>query len=208
MTDFPAIRPENSAPSCMIPPISMSKFIIEAKGREYRRVADVGCGRLRTTLPLLKAGFEVWTVDTPLQLARTRKLRDRTARRYPNLRQSLSADDFGTRRLSLDGAACVCVLHTVPSRAERVKILRAIHQNLKLGGLVLIDVPYDLAYYHRSGGDIRRFRDGYAMGTGSVHTFFKEYDETELTSFVASQGFVLERNTKVRRHHALLFVNT
>jgi hypothetical protein len=205
VTHGPIIRPENSAPSCTTPPLSLSHFLAEARARKLRRVVDVGAGRLRATNPLLDAGLDVWTVETELQLARTAELLSSARRRYPRLRTPLSAGQFGSSALNLDGAVCICVLHTVPAIRGRTEILRALRKNLSVGGLLLLDVPHGLTYYHRPDSRAKEFLDGYIMGPGPVHTFFKEYTESELVSTVERRGFEFVRNLGIRRHHAILF---
>jgi hypothetical protein len=69
---------------------------------------------------------------------------------------------------------------------------------------VLVDVPFNLTYYHTVGRAVELYGDGYVMGSGSVRTFFKEFGE-ELISLVEGQDFEFERSLDIRRHHALLF---
>lgn len=201
----PVICRENSAPSCSIAPQSLTPFIRELRDQGGLRVADVGAGRLRATRPLLRAGFQVWIVETPLQLERTKELVEGAQHRYPNLQPPLTERDFCCSSLKLDGVTTICVLHTIPEKWIRCRLLRAIRRNMKPGAKLLIDVPFDLPYYRGPGRTVTKYRDGYLMGGKEVHTFFKEFSESELVTFVKRCGFKLEHNLGVRRHHAVVF---
>ena len=199
------IRRENSVPSQTAPPKCLLDFIDICKQSNVRRVADIGAGRLRSTLPMLEAGLMVWAVDTPTQLDRVADLTAQTKRRYPNLRGPLTESDFAKSRLGLNGAVTVCVLHTIPESDIRAKLLDSIRRNTNPGGYVLIDVPHGEPYYSSLMTQDRRFRDGYVMGSGRLRTFYKEFAQEELVRFVVGRGFTYQRDLRVRRHHSLLF---
>jgi len=200
------VKTENSVPSQMLPPLCIHPFIQSCSHWKVRTLADVGAGRLRSAIPLLRRGFDVCAVETDVQLSRIEDLISDINRRAIGARLTcMSIEEFSSSRLMLDGAISICVLHTIPDTQTRKGILLAIRRNVKAGGHVLVDVPFGEPYYRKKMTKDRSYRDGFLMGRESCMTFYKDYQEEELIEFVEELGFGFEKNYQIRRHHALLF---
>jgi SAM-dependent methyltransferase len=147
--------------------------------RGARRVADIGCGRLRNLPPLLKWFTHVTLVETALQVSRIVSPVPKVPRVRLQLWEQFVSDDD-----TYDAIFLVSVLHILPWPKQRDKILDGVVARLRIGGFLLIDVPFAERYYRQHCTPGRRYSDGWAMGDGPVRTFYKNYSAGELDQAV------------------------
>lgn len=113
--------------------------------------------------------------------------------RCPSYGGFIEADAFAKTKLRLDAAILINVLHVIPSREERLGLLRAVSHNLKDGGLIFVGSPYKEAYYRDLVRTAIRYADGLAMRRGGYYTFYKDLPFEELRGYVEDAGFLIEQ---------------
>jgi SAM-dependent methyltransferase len=172
-------RVENSAPSQTrsAKSVRWAAPLLEEKG--VSSVCDYGCGRLRN-LSIYRQHFdEITLVDTELQCSRIRP--DAPDDEDITLSDSESFESTGTK---FDAVFLVCVLHVIPHREERVRLLEEAQSHIEEGGFLLIDVPQGESYYLEKDKPENRYRDGILLSSGRYNTFYKNYHSEELDSLI------------------------
>jgi hypothetical protein len=159
----------------------------EEKG--YREVIDVGCGRLRNSLVLVRH-FALWICDFAEQL-RNPSVSNRLAElaASPNFRGTVEAEELENRRLEADAAVLAFVLHTLPEERLRVQLISNAVKNTRPPHEVFIAVPNGEYYYRQRMGDHNRLNDGFVFGMGKDKTFYREYSSTQIDRFMGALGF-------------------
>ncbi len=154
-----------------------------------RSVIEVGCGLLANTPYLLESFEWVILVDTPVQLNRIENKLRKLKTMYPSLYAVISSENFKQSRLNFDSAVLLNVLHVIPSKNERIELLRDIYSNLREGGVLYVDSPRGEGYYKKSLKNWQRFQDGWIIPRGRYATFYKELTVEELTEYLHKAGF-------------------
>jgi SAM-dependent methyltransferase len=172
---------------------------------EANRVADIGCGYLAGTAELLRHHKRVYAVDTVVQ-------RQRIADRLRPLEAATgfagfrSSGEFQASKLRLGGAYLINVLHTVPSVAERVSLLRSSHQNLCSGGFAVVDVPSYEHYYSQRMQTDNAFGDGYIFcHPGNRYTFYRFCAAEELDDWASAANLEFERAVSDHHHQVRIY---
>ena len=186
---------------------SLSPFIALCKEHGAKSIIDIGTGNLRNLVPTLSSFAKVWGVDTAIQCDTIKCEADKLKKKYKSFVGLLTEEQFYSSRLGASAAMTICVLHTIPEIEVRHRVLSAASSNLIGDGLMLVDVPSGENYYRKRLTESNKYLDGYVMGEGARHTFYKEFSSEELTSFVEQQGFHFHTRISVPKHLALVFSN-
>jgi hypothetical protein len=147
-------------------------------------------------VPLLMREYsKVLLVDTGIQYERVRTLVSNSSRvRF------MTPEQFGARREKYDAVFLICVLHIIPDPRTRATVLDLIADKLRLGGVLVTDVPCSRSYYRNAAEKIP-MNDGWAMGVGSTRTFYKEYSAAEFDTLLLASGcFSLFKKTWIDKH--------
>lgn len=190
------IRVENSAPSQSQPAKSVSWAASLLGDLKVHSVADIGCGRLRNLPVLIRNFSKIMLIDTELQCNRIKS-------DVPHSKEVLlqSTDQFEKSSERFDAAFLISVLHIMPSRQRRFRLLETAFRKIKLGGFLVVDVPTGENYYLRRCGRHNAFRDGYLMGKSGTRTFYKLFSAKELDALVGgSANFHLIEVGSVDKH--------
>lgn len=198
-----AIEKELSAVASRPCPRSIRKLAPDL-AEEAARVADIGCGYLAGTAELIRFHRQVYAIDTSVQ-------RKRIAARLARLesmeafRGFRSDKEFSKSRLRLGGGYVINVLHTLPTAAERVAVLRSTYQNLRLGGFAVVDVPSYEHYYSQRMGPENVFGDGYVFRRyGNRYSFYRFCTADDLDLWASNAGLSFDR--AVPDHHHIVRV--
>lgn len=196
-----AIEKELSAVASRPCPRSIRKLAPELS-EEAGRVADIGCGYLAGTTELIRHHRQVYAVDTSTQRKRiaARLIRVESKETFSGFR---SDKEFAKSKLRLGGGYVINVLHTLPIPTERVAVLRSAHQNLRLGGFLVVDVPSYEHYYSQRMGSENALGDGYVFQRyGDRHSFYRFCTASELDRWASKAGLSFDR--AVPDHHHLV----
>lgn|GEM_PF-1626440 len=174
---------ENSAPSQKRSSQSVRWAAPLLRNLGVKTVVDIGCGRLRNLKILMKNFDRVLLVDTPRQCVRVRPLVPKTDRCF-----LFEVSKFERSRELWDAAFLVAVLHIIPKRADRKKLLEIAFKKLVPGGYLLLDVPQSETYYAKRCSEENRYRDGWLMNHGKTFTFYRNYLSGEIDELIESSG--------------------
>lgn len=189
------IRPEYSAVAAKNrrrPSRGTQAAIAVLREKRASRVCEIGCGLLANSWHLVKAFKYVVLTDRKEQYERIREQLDEL-RRFASFKAFIEARLFARQKLNLDAAIIINVLHILPSRQERLDVLNAARRNLRKGGALFIDGPYNETYYRDLVKTAVSYRDGVVMRRGDYCTFYRNMDFGELRSYVEEAGFTFER---------------
>jgi len=177
------IKVENSAPSQRQPAKSVVWACPILKKSGVKKVADLGCGRLRN-LPVMMRHFDSITlVDTETQCRKIAGLvpTSKRVKVHP-------IDSFIGTRNKYDAIFMISVLHIIDKPDVRKNLIYSSSVHLKKGGFFVVDVPSGESYYRSKCTDENRFGDGWVMGEGRTRTFYKNFYASELDELVCSNG--------------------
>ena len=160
------------------------------KNRRYRTVVDVGCGKLRNALVLVKY-FYLWIVDfeevlnSPAVEERLNRLKSQ--KKFLGF---VSASKFFSSRLKADAAVIAYVLHTLPTERLRCALIDSSVRNTRKPHELFVAVPNGEYYYRQRMGPKNRVGDGYFFGAGCGRkTFYRDYPVPEIDSLMKRRGF-------------------
>ena len=197
------IQVENSAPSQHRSARSVHWAAPILHGLGARSAVDLGCGRLRN-LPILTRYFdEIVLVDTELQC-------QRIAGSVPSSRRFrlLTVAAFKSDTRVYDTVFLISVLHIIPGKKTRIRLLELATSKLHNPGYLVIDVPVGERYYRQQCSESNRYKDGWVMGVGPLYTFYKNYSSKELDDFIQScTGFELHSKISIDKHLARIWCN-
>jgi hypothetical protein len=197
-----SIRPEYSAVGGR--PCARSIRVI-APTLDADRAGDIGCGFMAGTMELLKHHGVVFAVDREANRSR---LQDQIAiaARHPAFGGFLSFEELARKRLRLDAAYVVNVLHTLPSAEERLTLLSAVHRNVRRAGTLVLDVPSYEHYYAQRMTSKNAHGDGYVFEhPGAIFTFYRFTSDQELDEWAGAVGFRFERRVSDNHHHVRVY---
>lgn len=145
-------------------------------------ILDYGAGKLRNTHFLLKHGYQVSIIETPLQLL---NLASHDLSKIQHI-YSIEEDIYE----QFDVILCSFVLNVIPKEEERGRILTRSRQLLKEDGHIFLEV-------RKSRGILKNkhkmvYRDGYVIGNGTKKTFQKPYEKEEIVDYVSAHGYSVE----------------
>lgn len=158
------------------------------------KVAEIGCGLLANTPHILKNFPFVVLVDTKRQYTRIEHKIAELLKTHGSLKEFINSESFATTQMELDGAIVINILHILPTQNDRLGLLVATYKNLRGGGLIFIDVPYNETFYRGLVKTAQVYNDGYIMCRGSKYfTFYKNMTFSELKEYAEKAGFEFEK---------------
>lgn len=192
---------ENSVPSQSRSAHSVrwASPILSSQG--IKKVADFGSGRFRNANVLTRYFDEVFFVETKKQLRKFSSVAPQG-----NHVHYIITDQFQNLTDHFDAVFLISVLHTIPHKTHRAKIIRLCHQSLKPGGLLVVDVPQSETYYNRRKNVSAKYKDGWLMKWGDGYTFYKNFYAAELDDFVFKQKFSLKQKTWIIKHLTRIYL--
>jgi SAM-dependent methyltransferase len=200
------IRPEYSAVAAKSPnPSRSAQAAISAfKEQGLSRIVEIGCGLLANTPHILKAFPFVILVDTKHQYTRIRDRFVQMSELYSSLEKFIDAESFQSKKMQLDGAIVINILHILPTIEARINVLRSAHQNLRKEGFLFLDVPWHEKYYRKQVRTAKPYNDGRIMKRGNYYTFYKNMSLLELTEYAESLDFSVRK--RIDLDHRLTLV--
>jgi hypothetical protein len=194
--DVITVRPEYSAVGAKNeknPSRATQAAISVFREMHLSRICEIGCGLLANSIHLLRAFPHVILTDRLEQYERIKERLRELSGDYRSLAGFIDDKAFARRRLNLDGAILINVLHILPTRRGRVELLDAASRNLRKGGLVFVDVPRNETFYRDLVKNAVAHNDGYAMRRNDYYTFYKNLTFDELREYSEEAAFELER---------------
>jgi len=107
-------------------------------------------------------------------------------------------------KMQFDGAIVINVLHVLPKKQERIRLLSDAYQNLKKKGFIFIDVPRNETFYRDLVKTAKSYKDGYIMCRGSYYTFYKNMTFEELKGYTEKVGFQFVQ--RIYLEHRVTFI--
>lgn len=189
------VRSENAAKTLSQP----SKYVLHwiSQLPPGSSVLDMGCGKLRYTIPLAKQVRHVTAVDSEVQVNRVQiiaavktTLMDYAKKYLPNVVLS-TVDDAKWRNRKYDYVLCANVLSAIPSHSERLAVLRRIRTVLKKRGQLLAVVQYRNTYFrdYRHNPKAIPHRDGWLVKQGEYASFYALISPDSLKRLCKLVGF-------------------
>lgn len=197
-TEYSAIAPKSKKPS------RATKAVISVfKNKVISNICEIGCGLLANTPHILKAFPHVVVTDSKAQYDRIEERLEDLRKKYNSFKGFIVENSFKEMNLNLDGAILINVVHILPTREERIELLKAVYQNLRKGGTVFIDAPRKERYYRDLVKTAIPFNDGYLMSRNGYYTFYKDISFEELKDYIEEAGFKLEQ--RIYLNHRITF---
>jgi len=189
------IRSENAAK----PASSAGKWMLD-RIRELSPSAiglDIGCGKLRYTVPLAKRISEVTAVDSAEQLRRKQKLfgkrcsiREHASTCLPNvIVRSLDEREWSRRRYQI--ILCSNVLSAIPSMKTRRKLVSTAYKCLARRGQFILTTQYRNSHFDswKTSPSATRYLDGYMVKGRRGTTFYGLIGAPALRRLCETVGF-------------------
>lgn len=196
LTNKIIIRPEYSAVAAKYknkPSRATEAVISILRENGVSRVAEIGCGLLANTPHILKAFPYVILTDLKEQYERIKEHLLEFRKKYDSFKGFIEERSFARKSLKVDAAILINILHILPTRDERIGLLKAAWQNLRKGGIIFIDVPHNETFYRNLVKTAIPYNDGYAMRRNNYYTFYKNMSFDELKEYVAEVGFNVQQ---------------
>lgn len=158
---------------------------------------DLGCGKLRYTVPLSKRVRSVVAVDSQIQVDRVQTLfgTKSSVRRYateklPNVRV-YSLTERAWRRRRYDFVLCSNVISAIPSRKVRAELVATAHERLRHRGVFLLTTQFRNSYFTNWASDPRAIRhcDGFLVRGAKGASFYALLDSDALVKICCEAGF-------------------
>lgn len=157
---------------------------------------DLGCGKLRYTVPLARALRSVTAVDSSVQLERRQMLfgahstiREFAAKRLANVRV-FAIDEAGWARDRFGVILCSNVLSAIPSRQIREQIVTTAYERLANGGELMLTTQYKNSHFAgwKKNPQASRYCDGFLVRTARGTSFYALLDSAALVDICRSTG--------------------
>jgi SAM-dependent methyltransferase len=158
---------------------------------------DLGCGKLRYTVPLAKRISSVTAVDSSIQLNRKQRLfgkvrsvREYASKRLPNVR-ICDVDNISWRSRRFQIILCSNVLSAVPCRKTRKALMAAAYSCLAPRGRFLVTTQYRNSHFggwktaHRAAP----YLDGFLVHGKGGTSFYGLLDACALARLCRASGF-------------------
>ena len=198
------IRSENAAK----PASSAGRWMLDWIRTLPRKTTalDLGCGKLRYTIPLAKHISSVTAVDSKVQLDRKQLLfgKVRSVREYVSttLRnvQISALEDPAWRHRRYQIVLCTNVLSAVPCRKSRKAILRAAAACLAPRGRLLITTQYRNSHFDgwKATRSAVRYLDGFLVQGKRGASFYGLLDAATLAKLCRASGLRILRAAHVK----------
>lgn len=192
-TEYSAVPPKKDKKYKYKPSRATKAVISVFKNKGVSNVCEIGCGLLANTPHILKAFPHVIITDSKAQKERIKEKLVDLSKKYSSFKDFIAENSFKEMKLNLDGAIVINVVHILPTREERIELLKAVHQNLRKGGIIFIDVPCNETFYRDKVKTAVLFNDGYAMRRNDHYTFYKNMSFEELKEYIEEVGFKFEQ---------------
>lgn len=189
------IRSENAAK----PPSAAGKWLLAWIQRlpSNAEGLDLGCGKLRYTIPLSRRLASVIAVDSEIQLTRQQKIGSRVcsikqyvARHLSNVRVYAS-DDLKWQERRYDVILCSNVLSAIPLRGTRIGLLKSAYKCLRRDGIFLVTSQFRNSHFSawKSQRNAEIYLDGYLVHSSKRTSFYGLLDAESLRRLCTTVGF-------------------
>ena len=159
------------------------KLLIEDNlHNKNKKILDYGFGKLRNTIALINAGFNVSIIDTDIQI-----LKNKNALSNLNIDKCFSVNTIKGVPDKYDCILLSFVLNVVPDVNERVEILNNISNLLTDNGILYLEVRNNS--FLKNMKHIEKFNDGFVIGNAKIRTFQKPYSIEEIEKFLYENNF-------------------
>ena len=192
------IRSENAAK----PHSSAGKWVLEWICGLPRncRVVDIGCGKLRYTIPLCKRVVCVTAVDSAIQLTRVQTLRGKHVcvvdyiKRYLQNVRLCTLEHGAWVNWAHDVALCTNVLSAIPNLRSRRKLLSDARASLRIGGKILITTQFRNSHFKAwaNNPNAEKYLDGYLVRSNRGTSFYGLIGPNRLRQLCLREGFAVE----------------
>ncbi len=189
-----------SAPVQIKPIPVIADLISYWEKRGIKEIIDIGCGKLRNSLILVKH-FYLWISDFKDQFT-SPKTQERLAvlTSNPNFRGIIYPDELKKGPLNVDAALLCFVLHTIPDVHLRKELVKSTISNLKTTGEIFVATPYGESYYKNKMSDDNKLKDGYIFHADqSQGTFYKEITREEIDKLFSEFNFTVVNTFRADR---------
>jgi 2-polyprenyl-3-methyl-5-hydroxy-6-metoxy-1,4-benzoquinol methylase len=197
------IRSENAAK----PHSSASRWLLKWIRSLSPRVdcLDLGCGKLRYTVPLARRTKSVAAVDSQVQVERVQRLsretcsvRDYVRRYLPNTKV-YGSEEKGWKLQRYDVVICTNVLSAIPCRNTRKKLLKGARQCLKSSGHFLLTTQFRNSHFKswKTNPKARPYMDGFIVSSRRGTSFYGLLDAKDLEALCCACGLHIEKSGHV-----------
>lgn len=191
------IRSENAAK----PASSAGKWLLEWIKRldPLYEGLDLGCGKLRYTVPLAQRIRSVTAVDSKVQIDRLQTLfgSRSTIRKYAsehlcNVRVH-AVEQKAWQRRAYDIVLCTNVLSAIPSTQVRDELVSCAHQRLRRRGLFLLTTQFQNSHFRYWADDPRasRYCDGFLVRGARGASFYALLNSEKLVALCRKAGLLV-----------------
>lgn len=158
---------------------------------------DLGCGKLRYTVPLAKRISSVTAVDSSIQLNRKQRLfgkvrsvREYASKRLPNVR-ICDLDNVSWRSKRYQIILCSNVLSAVPCRKTRKALMAAAYSCLAPQGRFLLTTQYRNSHFSgwKAAHRAAPYLDGFLVRGKRGTSFYGLLDACALARLCRASGF-------------------
>lgn len=158
---------------------------------------DLGCGKLRYSIPLARRIRVVVAVDSRIQVDReqmvnrkTCSVREYASRALKNVKVYASDECFW-KRLNYDVVVCTNVLSAIPSQSTREHLIASAYRCLKPGGQLLLTTQFRNSHYSgwKSNPRARPYLDGFIVKGLQGASFYGLIDAASLRRLCKRCGF-------------------
>lgn len=174
-------------------------------------VVDQGCGQLRHVNLLLTVSKKLILVDTDYQLSvchdfngQQLTIREFVHEHWPNKNISvLSSNEFSRVQIRANTIFSINVLDVTTSDV-RNEIAKAAKRNLAPQGHYVLIIPRNDAWTLRICKPTNRYSDGYTFPHSRGYTYYRNWSDGAILTWVHKQGFDIVQNLSNYRQVALI----
>jgi 2-polyprenyl-3-methyl-5-hydroxy-6-metoxy-1,4-benzoquinol methylase len=157
---------------------------------------DIGCGKLRYTVPLSRRTTSVTAVDSAIQLDRRQRLFGKLASVRAYAAETLSnvkvyeLEDRTWHRKRYEIIVCSNVLSAIPCRKTRTRLVRTARTCLSARGRLLLTTQFRNSHFKRwkTARNAARFLDGYLVRGKRGTSFYGLLDAAALAQLCRRCG--------------------
>jgi 2-polyprenyl-3-methyl-5-hydroxy-6-metoxy-1,4-benzoquinol methylase len=184
----------------------LADIITEFKDAGVTHICEVGAGKLRNTLFLLREKFAVTAVEHPQVFDRPQgKERFGRAKKYKRFVYRTPAA-FATCSEVYDAMLLINVINIVPDTRDRQRMIAACSTHIRKGGFLVWMTQYGEPHYRRGVATRMRICDGYCYNLSHEYqSFVKEFEIPEIRAMLPSSQYRELRQLNVRFNHAFLY---
>jgi len=169
-------------------------FSALTQGRNPKKtsILDFGAAKLRNTLFLLDAGYQVRAVEFPELASRMARAQENweKAGTYPNFRKIVFPKDFYALKDKIDIALFVNVMNVIPIPNERLVALALCRKKMREGGLLYWLNWKPASSDPKTYAEKNSINDGWYRGVGRERkTFHAEWTKDEAYEMLSATGF-------------------